>query len=359
MRIIRRYIAKEFLKVFLLCLSAVTSLYLIVDIFERLNSLLHYNAPFSLALLYFLNKIPLVVSQVIPVVFLISTVITLGIMGRYNETTALRASGVSLFQMVTPILALALAGSILLLIGDEYLVSQASYRAEEIYRVEIKKKQRRSFFKKNQLWYHKGRNIYYVRKFDPELDLLQEVTILTFNDQFELESRLDAVWAQWHGGQWHFYQVNKKRFGDGKIIQEETYPEQVVDIPETPQTFEREEKKAEEMSLSELRRLVKKLREEGYDPTRYRVDMQAKISFPFGALVMAFIGIPFALRSGRTRGLALGLGASLFIAFIYWATHSLSLSLGHAGALPPWAAAWLANLLFIAFGIWLFLHIRQ
>ena len=359
MKIIQRYVLKEYLKLFALCLSATVGLYLIVDILEKLDTLLHYNAPVGLAVSYFLFKIPMIIYQMIPVTVLLSTLLTLGMMARHNEITVLRASGISLARIVAPLIIVSLILPLVLVVGDEFVISPFAFKAEQIKEVSIKKKERRGFFNKDQLWYHNGRNIYYVKKFDAKLDILKELTILTFDDQFVLTRRLDAAWAQWYNGDWHFYQVNLKTFTDGKISQQQNYARKIIKFPETPQTFKIVEKKAEEMSFSELRELANNLQAQGYDATKYRVDMQAKLSFPFAALIMVFVGIPFALKTGRSKGIALGIGISLCIAFLYWATFSLSVALGHSGVLPPLLAAWFTNILFILAGIFMFINIKH
>jgi lipopolysaccharide export system permease protein len=67
---------------------------------------------------------------------------------------------------------------------------------------------------------------------------------------------------------------------------------------------------------------------------------------------MAFLGIPFSLRDGRSGGLGVGVGFSIVIGFSYFIINSLLLSLGQAGAIPPLLAAWTANILFAAAGLW-------
>lgn len=359
MRIVTRYLIKEFFHIFFLCLGATVGLYLVVDILERLDSFAHYQAPFGLTALYFLYKIPMIIFQMTPVAVLLSTLLTLGMMARYNELTALKSSGLSLFKIVSPLVILSLLMGAALILANEVVISPASFQAEQLKEVGIKKKERRSFFRKDQLWYHNGNNIYYVKRFDPDKDLLQEVTILTFDAQFALRSRLDAAWAQWHSGNWHFYHVSEKTFKDGKVLQAALHSERIIALPETPETFKTVEKKAEEMSFLELRNLATNLEKQGYEATRYRVDMYAKLSFPLTTVIMVFVGIPFALKTGQSKGIALGIGISLFISFLYWATFSLSVALGHAGAVPPFLAAWFAHLLFIMGGAWLFLNIRQ
>ena len=111
-------------------------------------------------------------------------------------------------------------------------------------------------------------------------------------------------------------------------------------------------KSAEEMGFTDLRRYCNAISEKGYDATSYRTVMHAKISLPFAALIMAFLGIPFSFRDGRSGGIGVGIAISIVIGFSYFVINALILSLGQQGALPPVVAAWAANLLFAGAGLW-------
>jgi len=74
---------------------------------------------------------------------------------------------------------------------------------------------------------------------------------------------------------------------------------------------------------------------------------------------MAFLGIPFSLRSSRSSGIARGVGISLAIGFLYTIINSVILSFGQAGVLPPVVAAWATNFIFLMAGIWLALTVES
>lgn len=78
---------------------------------------------------------------------------------------------------------------------------------------------------------------------------------------------------------------------------------------------------------------------------------------PFGCAVMAFLGIPFALRGGRSSGIAFGIGLSIGVGFLYVIANSVIISVGQVGLLPPVVAAWATNFIFLVAGIWLSLTI--
>ena len=103
----------------------------------------------------------------------------------------------------------------------------------------------------------------------------------------------------------------------------------------------------------------KKLRQRGYDDTRYMAQLHSRLALPFASLVMAFLGVPFALRTGRTSGIAVGIGVSLGIGFCYYAINAVLLSFGQGGVLPPLVSAWSANLIFAGIAVWLCDDTRQ
>jgi lipopolysaccharide export system permease protein len=111
-------------------------------------------------------------------------------------------------------------------------------------------------------------------------------------------------------------------------------------------------KSAEDMGFRALLRYCRTISESGYDATRYLTLLHAKISLPFAALIMAFLGIPFSMKDNRSGGMGIGIGFSIVIGFSYFIINALLLSLGQAGTLPPIVAAWTANLLFAGAGLW-------
>jgi lipopolysaccharide export system permease protein len=118
-----------------------------------------------------------------------------------------------------------------------------------------------------------------------------------------------------------------------------------------PEDLIRVVKKSEEMSYLELKAYIAKIRHEGYDATMYQVDLYAKCSFPLICLIMSIIGAGTALKQSKISGLAQPIVFGIAAAFAYWMMNSISISLGHAGQLPSFIAAWSTNIIFGSFGI--------
>ena len=101
--ILDRYVAIGFLRVFVLSLTIVTGLYMTVDFFDRISTLLDAGASISSIVRYFLFKSPMIISRVIGFATLFSTLFCLGLLARTQEITAIRSSGVSVQRIALPL----------------------------------------------------------------------------------------------------------------------------------------------------------------------------------------------------------------------------------------------------------------
>ncbi len=149
-----------------------------------------------------------------------------------------------------------------------------------------------------------------------------------------------------------------QRFASGESLAASRQAEFLIPLDLKLTDLQVIEKTADNLGFRALRRYCAKLEKGGYDTTRYRTLLHAKLSLPFAALVMTFLGIPFALRSTRSGGVAIGIGLCLGIGFAYFVINATLISFGQGGALPPVVAAWAANLLFAAIGVWLALTVE-
>jgi lipopolysaccharide export system permease protein len=119
-----------------------------------------------------------------------------------------------------------------------------------------------------------------------------------------------------------------------------------IDLDLAPEDLKRVEQESEEMSFSGLRKYIQKVEREGYDATKYTVDLYAKTAFPFVCLIMSLIGSGIALRGKTREGMAVSFAYGIFTAFMYWGLYSFCLSLGYGDMIPPIAAAWMTNVIF-------------
>ena len=359
MRVISRHIISELIKIFVICLGVVIALYLVIDFFERIDDFLEAKLPLSLALQYFLLKLPLIVQQGIPMGVLMGTLISVGLMARSNELLALKAGGVSPALVVGPILTVALFLSLADFTLAEYVVPLTSRRANYIWNVQVRNRPVPNSFLQEKIWYKSEQAVYNIRVLHPKRQVLEGVTIHMFDRSFHLLKRIEARRGEWDGQTWIFSDgifINRTADGDYSM---EQFQRRRFQLKERPQDFQHLEKAPEEMTLGELSRYVRKIKSEGYDATRYQVDFQAKIAFPFTSFIMALLGVSVALYQGKHGGIAVGVAVSVALAFIYLLIFQFVLRIGYPGSLQPLLAAWIPNVFFGIASIFLFIHARH
>jgi lipopolysaccharide export system permease protein len=358
MKVVDRYLINEYLRNLLFITLSLVSIFLIIDFFEKFRMFLSNHATFGQMGSYFFLQLPMIISQMLPAAILLATLVTCGYLSRHNEITAMKANGISLYRMAFPILTIAVLTSLLIFFLSEWVTPYTNDKAENIRLVEVQKRRSMGSFKQDQIWYRGQKGIYNFRLFDAQTSTLRGITIHYLDREMKLVMRLDAERGEWTEGRWLFHNILVTRFNDGEFPVLSKVQQQVVDLPEKPSDFHVVQKDVAVMGYIELKRYIRKLQAEGYDATRYIVDLHGKIAFPLVSIILAVIGFSFSLRSERSGGIAQGIGAGLVIGFSYWLVYALGMSLGRSGTLPPFIAAWFANILFGAASVLLIRRVK-
>lgn len=353
--ILRRYVLGECMRIFGLCMLGFLLIYVLVDFFDNLDSFLKHGASVSAVVRHFLYKIPLIITQLVPVATLAAVLLGLGMMARHNEITALRASGVSTLQLGAPLLLTATLLGFAILFWNEVVVPYSASRSRQIEYVEIKKKSIRALLSEHGIWFHGSAGIYNIEHFDSRQERLVGLTVYDFSQTFELERLVEIPSAQWRGDRWEFHLATERSFDAEGNVEVTMLGHEDFAIPDRPQDFRILDTDAEELNFLRLRHRIDDLSRKGIDTTELRVDLHLKLALPFLPFVMTLIAIPLASRNPRQRPLVASVGMGLMVGFSYWVLLALSLSLGHGGAIPPAVAGWSANAVFTVLGAFLFL----
>lgn len=360
MTLLNRYILSYFGRIFALALGAFTGIYLLVDFFEKVDDLLEHQARAVHYLAYFGPKIPQIVTQVTPLAVLLAVFMTLGGLSRTNELTAMRASGISLWRISAPLLAAGMAAALSVLALSEFVVPIAARKVNHTMEVEVKRNPEQ-MLKRERLWFREQSAIANIALAVPEESTLQGIQLFRFDDRFRIVTRVDADRAFYRDGTWVGEHVVIRRFipENGELSGMEHLARSPIPFDKSPSDFQSARQRNEELSFRELRRLTRRLQEEGYDAVRDRVDLQSRLATPLASLVMAFLGIPFALKKGRGSSLAMGIAVAVTIGLAYHISQSLLMAFGYSSVLPPAVAAWAAHVLFVLLGVWMMLTVRE
>jgi lipopolysaccharide export system permease protein len=346
-RIIDKYVIREILKVFAICLAGFILVFLLVEITDKIKYYFEYNPSGWLMLLYFLVKIPGYLFFAIPLSILIGGMLGLMLMARHFELIAMQANGLDALSIARPVLMVGLAASALMFVANESIIPWSNKYSEYVQNVLIAGKKDTTLFKRDQLWIRTADSIVHIRNFNQDKLTLDRVSIVVWDNQYNFRERIFADKARWWDNQWIFYGVIRTiRDADGSFRVDHA-PSMVGPLKKTPSDFQQPEPQVKEMTLSQLGDRIEELTQEGQEPTRYLVDWYDKTAFPLVCLIMAALSVPFSIKvDPRGGGVALGFVISLAIAFSYWIAHTMFIALGHGGYIPPVAAAWATNTIF-------------
>jgi len=353
MSILDRYIAAAWLRLLALCLGSFVAVYLVLDMMDKIPRFIRAGGTAGDMVGFFVCKLPEMVGQTASFSILMATLLTLGLLSRNSEITAMRSCGVSLLRISMPMLALGMLASLLLLVNAELIVPKSYERMDYIERIAIKKQGVNAVFKRNNIWFRSEAMIVQARLFEPQEKTLKGVVVWTVDRSMNPLGRIDAESAVFRSGGWTLKDAVLKEFNTGAGLTMRRVPAMDIALNLKVDDLKVLDNNADNLSYRKLKEYADNLRRGGYQAFRYQTMMHTKLSAPFAAFVMVILGIPFALRNSRSGGIALGIGASVAIGFAYFVVNAVLLSYGRSGVLPPLVAAWGANFLFVLGGIWL------
>jgi lipopolysaccharide export system permease protein len=353
--VVNRYVAGQFLILLVPILASFSLLYIVIDLFDRLDILLRHQATVGAAARYFLFKIPLMLTQLTPPAVITAVLLAFGLLGRRNEIIALRAGGIGLVHTAVPIIALAVVISIAALIWNETVVPYCSRRFEYVNNVEIRKRQVRGVLSERAIWYHGSDGFYHIDYVDRAHEAVFDLTIYRLDDAFRLRSVVQVPRAEWRHGAWRVSDAVEYRLGGADFTAAPVPPDGLT-ISETLADFLEVQREPEELSYGALRDRIDSLTRKGIDASHYLVDLYLKLALPFASTVLAVVAVPLSGRLRRHPSITASVGLGTAVGFAYWVLLGLSTSLGQTGALPPLVAAWAANGIYLLLGATLFLY---
>ena len=357
MRLVDRYLIRNFLYPFFYCIILFFVLFIIIDAFNNLDEFLRHGISLKIILSYYLYCLPGILVQIVPISTLVALLYSLGNLNRHNEIIALKASGVSAFQILSPYLFMGIAISFTIFLVNEMVVPSSQVTSTAIMKglIEKGKTDLNARAIQNVTLYTSDHRMVFAREYEVLNQSLHDVVILQDDPNQTLNSKLTAKKARYENGRWFFSDVIKYRLdADGEILGEPAVlGEAELDLPAKPEDFVQEASQVDFMSAKQLkeyrhnfkggsRKLVRRL----------SVDFHQKIAFPFISFVVMLLGAPLAMKTQRGSAMV-GVGTSLGVVLLYYGVDSICLALGKGGFLPPFFAAWFSNFFFALVGVYL------
>ena len=359
-KILDRYLIKQFLQTIFFGLLAFTLIFVVIDMMENLDDFIDQSVATPVILQYYLVFSPDIIKLVTPIAVLFGALFTAGKSAQLSELTAIKASGVSMYRFMLPFLITTFLISIFSIYFAGYVVPMAN---------KTKVNLEMNYLKKG--FNYSGNNIYFqdtktrivnISYFDNSLLQANRVSIQGFdkNDLTKMNYRIDAVrmnydtlnhvWIAKNGIERIFYNDTQRA---------NYFKEMKIDsLNFTPSELLNKQQKPEEMDLTDLKKSIDTQQRAGNDATNASIEYYSRFSFPMASLVIVLFGLPISANK-RRGGLAVQVGINILVTFIYLVFMKISQAFGKNGALDPLLTAWFANLVFLAAAIFNIVRIKQ
>lgn len=355
MRILDKYILREYLKIFLIIVFAFSVLFLVIDVSDRLPRLLRKDAQMDDLIVYFVLRIPYLIILTFPVMVLLSGLFLMDSLSKFNESIAIRAAGISILRMVTPLIWCGLAFSLLVLVLGETILPKAEEYRQYVYTEKIKNMKVEDKKLRSHIHYMgQDNNLYYIGFFDGYRNLLKTIDITTYEPGTGMvERKITASDAKWQNEEWLFSNCNIRNYSNGILDSLQFFDTTTIkEVDVTPIDFIKSAKKPMSMNFFELEEYIKRLKKVGEKYTKELTELNLKLSFPFANLIIILFSVPLVSTSSRSRSRGLVFGMGLLVCFLYLSALRICQSLGYNGVLSPLMAAWFPNLIFALIGIY-------
>jgi LPS export ABC transporter permease LptG len=364
------YIARQYLAVYALAFVALVGIFYIATLIDLADKLLGGVTSTGVMIRYFYFATPQYVYYIIPMAALVSTLVTVGLLTKNSELIVMRACGISLYRSALPLLLFGLMFSGLLFELQEQILAASNREAQRLNAI-MRGYSIQMVGVMNRQWIiGKNGDIYRYQAFDPRRNHFTQFTMYQINEGAWRLDRLtyagDVVLAKqagadsftWvaHNGWSRQLTTATRHKAVQPVVKYEPFTEKAISL-EPPAYFKTDDPDADRMTFGELRSYIGELKASGYHVIPYQVQLHQKFAFPFVAIIMTLLAVPFAVTTGRS-GAIYGIGVGLVLAIVYRTALSLFGALGSGGWVDPTLAAWAPNILFAAAAAYMLLTVR-
>lgn len=360
MKIVDRYIVRQFLTSFLFGLFAITMFFIIVNIFEQMEKFIDKDVPTIYIIEYYLVFAPEIIKLMSPVAVLLAGLFTAGKMSSLNELTAIKAAGVSFYRYLAPFLIVAFLISTFLAYFSGYVVPDATKRRINIERIYMDKWQEHI---NDRIYFQDSRTrIVTINNYNSISNVATKVGIQDFdeNDPTIITKRIDADKMVFDSTStnWVLTKVVLREFQDTTI--KVSYPDtlRLNDLNFSTGDVAKKQLKPEEMTLLELQDYANEQQASGNDPTRIQIEYHSRFAFAYSSFIVVLFGLTISANK-RKGGVAVQIGVSIAITFLYMVLIKVFEAYGKNGVLDPMMTAWMVNILFLSAGILNLLRVEK
>jgi len=359
MKILRDYVLKEFFHSFFLSLIVFTFVLLVGNIIQLADLVINKGVDALSVIKLFLFLIPWLLSFTLPIAALTAVILTFGRFSTDGELTAIKASGIGLVRVATPLLILGVIFSFVAFFMNDQVSPTASFESRKVIK-EIGMKNPAAMLEEGTfirgfgnyvifIYEIKGSKFRNIRIYQPQEGKTTR-TIVAESGEINIKPGTTVVELKLFNGTSeepsptepdNFYKLNFKTYN------------MTVDVSKMMKN-EKVDKKIREMNVKELTAEIVRVRSQGMDTTPLYVEIYKKINMSVASIVLILMGVPLGIKAQRSEK-SIGFGISLLLFAVYWGAFLGGIAMSLRGVVPAFLGVSLPNIVFFVFGLVLFI----
>ena len=399
MNIFHRYVIREHLAPFFFAFSVIMFVLILKLMLQLMDMLITSGVGIIVMAKLLVYNLAWMVALVVPMSVLVATLMAFGRMGASGEITAIKAAGISMYRIVSPVILLSLLLTIIMVWFNNEILPVANHRASSLgTAIRLKKpmlslKNREGQFisdlpnitiRVNDIDYETGEMMGVTLFKQDNNDY--ETTIIAEKGRFEIYPDGDRLALLLKNGEIHRTQLDQSRyirstFDEFRQLVKVSYS---LDASRQSQKNDRTKTSAEmqkdiediKVRITEYNRQINRISENHIDReaeikryqyliereirtiNAYLVEIHKKSSIPVAAIIFVLIGSPLGILVKRS-GVSIGIGISIGFFMLYYLFLIGGESAGDRMILAPWLAMWLPNFVFGALGLALMIYANR
>lgn len=336
---LRRYVLRSYATFVAGILGIVLAIFLVTDFVDRAKAYTGPNVVADVAVLYGYKAL-VFTHQLGSAVLLLAAGACVSALRKRGEVTAIGALSFGPSALYLPIGMLAVAASGALVAFDEYVVTNAAAKVEQITVHRFHRWGDYRFYFKPKQWYRRGDRLFYLRQGTADQGF-NDVTILTVTEDFQLARRLDAQsMLHTQGTVWRLEGLVDRTFTKDGGTRVHVSQNAELDLGAGPEGFRVRMGRPEQMRLSELAEQIRTRAEVGLPTRQFLLGFHNRFAYPFAGVPAALLAVGLALRPGRRGHLTTAMIEGLVVAVTLWGLMVVCRTLVLAERMPPVLAAW-------------------
>jgi lipopolysaccharide export system permease protein len=365
-KILDKYILKQFLSTFFFVVLILVSVIVVIDLTEKTDKYVKASLTAGQIAAYYGDFIPWIANLLSPITIFIATVYVCARMAAHTEVIAILSNGVSFRRMLVPyFIGAGIIAAISFVLNGWIIPNSNKSRVA----FEVQYLRSKYYFDKRNIHMQVAKNTYmYIQSYNNTSQTGYHFTLEKFDNNRLIEKlsakriEWDSVKLKWKLRDWKLKLVDQvfdspqtpaskdtSQSTSKKIILADSLKSGTsldTALVINPKEFESDYRKYDGMTLNELNKYIRTLKARGSTGIEsYEVEKYTRYSAPFTIFILVFMGVIVSSRKSRGgTGLQIALGFTLSFLFILF--FMLFRSFAEAGSMPPQISVWIPNIFF-------------